>query len=77
MVMREVLILTVAGLTVGFVCARTVFPAVKSFLFGVKFGDPSVIGWAAALLIVSSLLAGYAPARRASQVDPLRALRHE
>ena len=77
MIMREVLILTAAGLAVGFVCARTAAPAVKSFLFGVKFGDPSVIAWAAALLIGSSLFAGYAPARRASRVDPMKALRHE
>ncbi len=77
MVMREVLILTAAGLAVGLVCARTAIPAVKSFLFGVKFGDPSVIAWVAALLIGSSLFAGYAPARRASRVDPMKALRHE
>ena len=77
MVMREVLTLTVAGLAVGVLCARGVFPAVKSFLFGVRFGDPVVMGWAVGLLIVSTLAAGYAPARRAARVDPVKALRHE
>ncbi len=77
MVMREVLTLTGAGLAIGFVCAQSAVPVIKSFLFGVRFGDPSVIGWAAGLLIISSLLAGYGPARRASRVDPLMALRHE
>ncbi len=77
MVMREALALTAAGLALGFAGARTAVPAIKSFLFGVTFGDPSVMTWAAGLLIISSLLAGYGPARRASRVDPLKALRHE
>jgi ABC-type antimicrobial peptide transport system permease subunit len=77
MIMREVLTLTATGLAAGFACARAFAPAVKSFLFGAKLGDPSVIAWAAALLAVSSLLVGYAPARRASRVDPTKALRHE
>ncbi|MES1260676.1 MAG: ABC transporter permease, partial [Acidobacteriota bacterium] len=77
MVMREVLLLTGVGLAAGLACARSAFPAVQSLLFGVKFGDPAVIFWAAGTLIVSSILAGYAPARRASRVDPIEALRHE
>jgi macrolide transport system ATP-binding/permease protein len=77
MVMREVLTLTAAGLAIGFVCARTALPAVKSFLFGVKPDDPITIGCVAGLMMVSSLLAGYAPARRASRVNPIKALRHE
>jgi len=77
MVMSEVLALTAAGLGVGFACAQTVLPAIQSFLYGVRPGDPSVIGWVAALLTVSALLAGYGPARRASRVDPAKALRHE
>jgi predicted permease len=77
MVMREALALTAAGLAIGFLCARTAIPAIRSFLFGVTSGDPSVIAPAAGLLIVCSLLAGYLPARRASQVDPMKALHYE
>jgi predicted lysophospholipase L1 biosynthesis ABC-type transport system permease subunit len=77
MVMREVLILTAAGLAIGFACARTAVPAIQAYLFGVKIGDLAVIGWGAGLLIAASLLAGYSPARRASRVDPIGVLRHE
>jgi ABC-type lipoprotein release transport system permease subunit len=75
--MREALIVTAAGLTAGFVCARMALPVVKSFLFEVKFGDPSVIGWVAGLLLASAILAGYTPAMRASRIDPMKSLRHE
>jgi macrolide transport system ATP-binding/permease protein len=77
MVLREALALTAAGLTIGFLCARTAVPAIRSFLFGVTSGDPSVIAPAAGLLIVCSLLAGYLPARRASQINPMQASRYE
>jgi len=77
MMMREVLILTASGLALGFISARSLAPAVESFLFGVRLGDPAVIGWGAGLMVVTALVAGYAPARRASQVDPMTALRHE
>jgi predicted permease len=77
MVMREALILTSAGLAIGFVCGRIALPAVKAFLFGVGFGDPSVIGWVAGLLLASAILAGYIPAMRAARIDPMRALRHD
>jgi ABC-type antimicrobial peptide transport system permease subunit len=50
---------------------------VKSFLFGMKPNDPLALAGAAATLLGAALLAGYLPARRASRIDPLAALRHE
>jgi ABC-type antimicrobial peptide transport system permease subunit len=46
-------------------------------LFGLGFADPIVVVAAAALLAVVAVLAGFLPARRASQVDPMVALRYE
>ena len=50
---------------------------IESFLFETKPNDPRAVALAAAILLASALAAGYGPARRASRVDPLTALRHE
>lgn len=77
MVLREVLALAGSGLAVGLLCAWTTTSAVKSFVFGIKPGDPETILIAVVILITALLAAGYSPAARASRVDPLAALRHE
>jgi ABC-type lipoprotein release transport system permease subunit len=46
-------------------------------LFGVNPADPATIAAAIGLLTAATLVASYAPARRASRVDPLVALRHD
>jgi ABC-type antimicrobial peptide transport system permease subunit len=50
---------------------------VESFLFNMKPNDPRTLAVAVATLLGAALLAGYGPARRASRVNPIVALRHE
>jgi ABC-type antimicrobial peptide transport system permease subunit len=73
MVLKEALALCVAGLR----CAWSAASVVKSFLFGMKPADPIALGTAVVLLVLAAILAGYAPAWRASRIDPMSALRHE
>jgi ABC-type antimicrobial peptide transport system permease subunit len=53
------------------------FQLVKSFLFETQPNDPGTLALAGVVLLSAAILAGYAPARRASRIDPLAALRHE
>ena len=50
---------------------------IESFLFEARPNDPRAVAVAIAILLTAALAAGYGPARRASRVDPLTALRHE
>ena len=77
MVLREVFVLAAAGLALSVPAALGASKLVESFLFGVKANDPGALMMAVAILLGAALLAGYVPARKASRIDPMIALRHE
>jgi predicted permease len=77
MVMRQAASLLVVGLGVGTVLGMFGARVVRTMLFGVEPHDPWILAGAAGLLAASALVASYLPARRASRVDPLEALRQE
>jgi hypothetical protein len=77
MVLREGLVLTLAGLIVGLLIGLAVGRLISSLLFGVRPLDPISIIVTLVLLSVASLLASYIPARRATKIDPMEALRYE
>ncbi|HWB98501.1 MAG TPA: ABC transporter permease [Bryobacteraceae bacterium] len=77
MVLRRVLLLSAVGLAISVPTALIAFRLIKSFLFQTQPNDPGTLALAGIVLLIAAILAGYAPARRASRIDPLAALRHE
>jgi len=79
LVVHEGLVLTLAGTAVGLAGAwwSTQLLVRLIALYGVEPRDPIALGWGAAILVVSGLLASYLPARRAARVDPMVAVRME
>ena len=77
MVLREVLLLVAIGLAVGVPAALGSGRYLSTQLYGIKPSDPWIGITTAALLLLVSAAAGLIPARRASQVDPILALRYE
>jgi predicted permease len=77
MILRRVLILAAIGLAVSIPVALGGARLVKSLLFGTQPNDPRTLAVAGLILLSAAALAGYAPALKASRIDPLVALRHD
>jgi predicted permease len=77
MVMRETLIMVALGLVMGVPAVLASTRVISSMLYGLPATDPLTIALSAALILGVAALAGYLPARRASKVDPMVALRYE
>jgi len=77
MVLGHSLRLTVTGLVIGVLLSAGGTRLLERFLFGVSPFDPAAFAMAGLTWILVSMLAGYLPARRATKVDPLVALRYE
>ena len=75
LVLREAALILVPGCLAGALAAVALSRFATSFLFGVTPTDPAAFGIAALALALSTLAAGYLPARRAARVDPMAALR--
>ena len=77
MVLREGLLLVAVGGSLGLVAALALTRVLARFLYGVTPTDPASFLMAATFLVAVALVASYLPARRASRLDPIAALRAE
>src|SRR5262249_18266999 len=77
MVLREALLQVAIGVVIGIPVALAGARMIASMLFSVKTTDPATISVAVLVMVAIALAAGYLPARRATKVDPMEALRYE
>jgi len=76
-VLREAFWLTSAGIVLGMSAAVWLTHLIRAMLYGIGSTDALTVAGTAVLLLSVSLFAAFAPARRASKIDPIRALRHD
>ena len=77
MMLRQVAVLALVGLAIGVPLTFAASRLIESLLFGLKATDPGSIVIAVTTILAAVIAAGYAPARRASRIDPVVALRHQ
>jgi predicted permease len=77
MILRQGLMLSIAGAAIGLLCAAGLTRLLGSLLYGVKATDPITFAGVAALALATTTLACYLPARRAASADPMHSLRSE
>jgi len=75
LVLRDLIFMIAIGVVIGLGAALGVTRLVSSFLYGLTPMDPASIALATMALIAVTIMAGYLPARRATRVDPMVALR--
>jgi predicted permease len=77
MVLKQAVVLLAVGLALGLTASLATDRLLESMLFGISSLHPGVLGLSALLMLLTGLLAAYLPARRATKVDPMVALRYE
>ena len=77
MVIGQAIVLATIGVVLGLSASYALTSLMTTLLFGVKPTDPATFVVTAAILSITALIAAYLPARRATKVDPLVALRCE
>jgi putative ABC transport system permease protein len=77
LVVREALALATLGVAIGAISAYYLSAMLGTMLFEIPPGDPATLAAVSALLLLVALAASYVPARRATRVDPVMALRSE
>ncbi len=77
MVVKDAMGLVAVGIAVGLPAAWIASRWMESMLFGLKPTDPTTVAGSVLVLLAAALIAAYLPARRASRIDPMTALRHE
>jgi putative ABC transport system permease protein len=77
LVVKQGMILSLVGVAIGLIASFAFTRLMNNLLFGVSATDPLTFTMIALLLAFSALFACWVPARRATKIDPIRALRHE
>jgi putative ABC transport system permease protein len=77
MVVKQGMMLALIGVALGLAGAFAMTRVMRNLLFNVSATDPTTFTLIALLLISVAAIASYIPARRATKIDPLQALRHE
>jgi len=77
LILKDVLWLVLAGMAIGIPIALAAWRLVSNMVFGVAASDSLTMVFSSAILLAVDAIAGYIPARRASKIDPMSALRSE